>query len=123
MMKLDISKAFDLVSWEFLLKLLAHGGFDSKWINWMVSLLHSSSTKIIVNGDLTDHIYHMRGLRQGDPVSSLIFVLVMDCLGRLIDKAQNDLLLPQIGNQILRFRTSIYADDVVIFLRPNLNDL
>jgi retron-type reverse transcriptase len=123
MMKLDISKAFDSVSWEFLLKLLARRGFDNKWISWIVSLLHSSSTKIMVNGDLTDHIYHMRGLRQGDHVSPLLFVLVMDCLGRLIDKAQNDLLLPQIGNQILRFRTSMYADDVVIFLRPNLNDL
>jgi hypothetical protein len=47
----------------------------------------------------------------------------MDCLGRIIDKAQHDLLLPQLGNQILWFRTSLYADDVVIFMRPELNDM
>jgi hypothetical protein len=47
----------------------------------------------------------------------------MDCLGRLLDKAQSDLLLPHLGNQVLRFRTSLYADDVVIFLRPDLHDL
>jgi hypothetical protein len=38
----------------------------------------------------------------------------MDCLGRLLDKAQVDMILLQIGPQILRFRASIYADDVVI---------
>jgi hypothetical protein len=103
MMKLDISKAFDSVSWEFLLKLLAHRGFDRKWINWIVALLSSSSTNIIVNGELTEKIHHRRGLRQGDPVSPLLFVLVMDCLGRLLDKAQSDLLLPHLGNQVLRF--------------------
>jgi hypothetical protein len=38
----------------------------------------------------------------------------MDCLGRLLDKAQEDMILLQIGPQILRFRSSIYAEDVVI---------
>jgi hypothetical protein len=47
----------------------------------------------------------------------------MDCLARIIDKAQHDLLLPQLGNQILRFRTSLYADDVVIFMRLDLDDM
>jgi hypothetical protein len=79
--------------------------------------------RIIVNGELSDKISHMRGLRQGDPLSPLLFVLVMDYLGRLIDKAQGDHLLPQIDNQVLRFITSIYVDDVVIFLRPDPIDL
>ena len=123
MLKLDISKAFDSVSWEFLLKLLQHRGFGGKWISRVVSLLSTSTTKIIVNGELTEDISHMRGLRQGDPLSPLLFVLVMDCLGRLLEKAQADQLLPPIGNQILRFRASLYADDVVIFLRPDCQEM
>jgi hypothetical protein len=106
-----------------LLKLLSHRGFDSKWISWIVALLGSITTKIIDNGEPTENIRHMRGLRQGDPISHLLFVLVMDCLGRLLDKEQNDPLLPQIGNQVLRFGISLYVDDVVIFLRLGMNDM
>ncbi|KAM0841297.1 hypothetical protein ACQ4PT_059132 [Festuca glaucescens] len=80
-----------------------------KWLNWIVALLGTSSTKIIVNEDLSDPVLQRRNLRH--------------CLGRLLDKAQEDMILSQTGPQILRFRASFYADDVIIFLRPHWQDL
>lgn len=118
MIKLDIAKAFDTVSWEFLLQVMAAKGFGMKWRDWISAMLCSSSTRILVNGCMTDEIYHARGLRQGAPLSPLLFTLVMDCLTALISFAEGAGLLRPIGTIDMPFRASIYADDVVIFLNP-----
>lgn len=122
MLKLDITKAFDSVSWEFLLKLLQGLGFGPKWRGWISALFFSASTRILVNSKCTQQILHRKGLRQGDPLSPLLFVLVVDCLGRLMDKAQRNNILSPLGNQLVKHRASIYADDVIIFLKPEMHD-
>jgi hypothetical protein len=48
--KLDISKAFDSVRWDHLITLLAHRGFPTRWINWITSLLSSSTSTVMLNG-------------------------------------------------------------------------
>jgi hypothetical protein len=63
LIKLDISKAFDSVSWSFLLDLMQHLGFGHNWCNLISLLLSTSSTRILVNGEPGDHILHRRGLR------------------------------------------------------------
>lgn len=73
LLKLDITKAFDSVSWAFLLEVLAHLGFGRRWRNLTASLLATSSTRVLVNGRLGDYINHKRGLRQGDPLSPMFF--------------------------------------------------
>jgi len=123
LLKLDISKAFDTVSWEFLLQLLQHRGFPQGTCNLLSILLQTSSTQILVNGELSEKLLHRRGLRQGDPLSPLLFVLVMDCLARLFSRAHDSGLLQPLGNQQLTYRTSLYADDVMIFLKPAEADL
>lgn len=91
--KLDISKAFDSVNWSFLIDLLTHMGFSKRWINWISMILSSASTKIICNGSPGHRICHARGLRQGDPLSPLIFVLVMEALNALFKLADERGLL------------------------------
>lgn len=103
MLKLDIQRAFDTVSWEFLLGLLTARGFGRSFTNCLSALLSTSSTRILVNGELSEKIDLMKGLRQGDPLSPLLFVLVMDCLAVLIDKAVNMGILGPIGDQKLPF--------------------
>jgi len=83
-LKLDISKAFDSVSWSFLIEVLKHLGFGQKWCNLLCLVLSTSSTRILVNGVPGDVIYHHRGLRQGGPLSPMLFILIMDVLNSLI---------------------------------------
>jgi hypothetical protein len=56
-------------------------------MDWLSTIITMTSTKVLLNITLGERIYHRRGLRQGDPLSSLLFLLVMEVLGALIQKA------------------------------------
>jgi hypothetical protein len=86
-LKLDISKAFDSVSWSFLLEVLSHLGFGMTWCNLISNLLYTSSTRVMLNGEPGDVIQHQRELWQGDPLSPMLFILIMDVLNSLFVKA------------------------------------
>lgn len=119
LLKVDLAKAFDSVAWPFLLEVLQHVGFLARWREWLSTMLRTASTKVTVNGRPGRRIRHMRGLRQGDMLSPLLFVIVMEILNELIAEAK--VLTPLLGNAI-RFRASVYADDMVIFLVPCAED-
>jgi hypothetical protein len=68
-------------------------------------------------------ISHKRGLRQGDPLSPLLFILVMDVLNVLVVKAEEHGLLQPISSYSIHHRISLYADDVALFLKPEPSDL
>lgn len=93
MLKIDIVKAFDSVSWQFLLHVLRHRGFGPRWIRRISMLLHTSSTQVLVNGHASESFWHGKGLRQGDPISPLLFIIVMDVLTALFRKAESANLL------------------------------
>ncbi|WVZ52503.1 LOW QUALITY PROTEIN: hypothetical protein U9M48_003556 [Paspalum notatum var. saurae] len=123
LLKLDISKAFDMVSWPFLIEVLQHLGFGRRWCNLLCLLLSTSTTQVLVNGTPGRLICHRQGLRQGDPLSPMLFILVMDVLNSLIQVAASESQLRPIAGQQNWLRISLYADDVVIFLRPEHGDL
>jgi hypothetical protein len=123
LLKLDITKAFDSVSWPFLLEVLQHLGFGTRWCNLLAKLLRSSSTRVLVNGDPGELIYHQRGFRQGDPLSPMLFVCVMDVLNSIILKAESFGLLHPLLRRGIGQRISLYADDVVLFMHLVRSDL
>jgi hypothetical protein len=123
LLKLDISKAFDSVSWSFLLEIMRKVGFSQRWRDLICLILSTSSTQILVNGEPGDTIFHHRGLRQGDPLSPMLFILVMDVLNSMVNFATSTALLQPLAVQQARHKVSFYADDAVIFLRPYNLDL
>ena len=122
LLKIDISKAFDSLNWPFLLELLSHMGFSRRWVNWISMILSSSSTKIICNGFPGRRICHARGLRQGDPLSPLLFVLAMEALNALVRLADSQNLFQRL-DPLVKDRLFLYADDVILFTAARQQDL
>ena len=77
---LDQEKAFDRVSHEFLFKVLEKFGFGGSFIHWIKLLYSNASTMININGFLTSKIPLKSGVRQGCPLSPLLYVLVIEIL-------------------------------------------
>nr|AAK98717.1 Putative retroelement [Oryza sativa Japonica Group] len=123
LIKVDISRAFDSVNWAYLLETFQHFGFGHKWINWVANLLGSCSSRILLNGIPGDHIFHARGLRQGDPLSPMLFILVMEPLHQIIKAAEDANIISNLCQRQGRFRCSLYADDVALFALPTEDEL
>lgn len=121
--KLDISKAFNSVGWQYLLEVLTALGFSIKWRDWISDLWRSSSSKILINGTLSTNIAHAKGLRQGDPLSPLLFILAIDPLQRIIDRAAQSGLLQPVLPRAANLRCSFYADDAALFANPSSLEL
>ena len=117
-LKLDIAKAFDTVRWDYLMEVLEHFDFGSRWRGWVSALLATASTSVLLNGSRGAWFKHYTGLRQGDPLSPMLFILAMEPLQRLLDLSTQEEVLSPINNRAATLRTSLYADDAAIFLNP-----
>ena len=126
--KLDIEKAYDHVNWEALFYLLGQMGFGLKsrgWIKACVSTIHFS---VLVNGSLEGFFGSSCGLRQGDPLSSLLFLLIIEVLSRLLKKTEECNLIwgfhvgvvNSIGVSISHL---LFADDTILFCNASKEQL
>jgi hypothetical protein len=105
------------------MEVLQHFGFGPRWRGWISSLLRSASTVVLLNGARGKWYRHYRGLRQGDPLSPLLFILSMEPLQWLLVLATAYGLLSPINNRMARLRISLYADDAVVFVNPVKEEL
>jgi hypothetical protein len=88
-LNIDYEKAYDMVSWQFLEEMLQSRGFSPIWVDWVMSLVMGGYICIRVNDENNPYFKPSKGLRQGDPLSPLLFNLVVDVFTRMMVKAAN----------------------------------
>jgi hypothetical protein len=117
-LKLDFEKAFDKVDHSFILSVLQAKGFAPLWCKWIRQLLESATSAALLNGIPGSPFLCKRGVRQGDPLSLLLFVLAADVLQSLVNDAMNHGLLtrPIPLQSTPWFPILQYADDTLIIL-------
>jgi hypothetical protein len=86
LLKLDFEKAFDRVHWLFLREVLTRKGFESGFIHRIMQLVSGGQTAIAINGEVGPYFWNKRGVRQADPISPLLFDLVVDALALILKK-------------------------------------
>lgn len=89
----------------------------------MAALLRSASSRVLLNGIPGNAITHGRGLWQGDPLSPFLFILAIDPIQHLLEVATDMGFLARTRDCFARLRTSIYADDMTIFINPSANEI
>ncbi|XP_026442653.1 uncharacterized protein LOC113342274 [Papaver somniferum] len=122
--KLDITQDFDTVSWTFILEVFRRYGFSESWCDWILQILKSARISVLVNGSPEGFFSIDRGLRQGDPLSPLIFVLIEDVLSRNITKFFKEGKMTHMVNRKGIAPTHLFfADDSMIFCKGNMKSL
>ncbi|XP_043717944.1 uncharacterized protein LOC122665876 [Telopea speciosissima] len=124
-MKLDIQKAFDTLEWSFLFDVLSAFGFSQLWINWVHQILKSTRISILINGGPAGFFGMERGLRQGDPLSPLLFILSEEVLCRGLSDLRNRGWINALAGprQVRTPSHLLYADDLFIFMKAKLANI
>ncbi|XP_058776141.1 uncharacterized protein LOC131650448 [Vicia villosa] len=118
MIQLDLHKAYDMLNWSALRNILTEIGFPSQFVNWIMAGVTTVSYRFNINGDNTKRMEAARGIRQGDPISPFLFVIVMEYFSRLLFKMQQS---PEFHHHSkckkLKVTHLTFAEDILLFTR------
>ncbi|KAL2247302.1 UNVERIFIED_CONTAM: hypothetical protein Sindi_2582500 [Sesamum indicum] len=124
-LKVDIRKAYDTVEWDFLIAVMELFGFPHTFVKWIEECVTTPSFSVGLNGKPHGFFTGARGLRQGDPLSPYLFVLVMEVLQlgflQLID--QDELFSFHWKCDAARIFQLGFADDLLLFCRADMNSI
>ncbi|XP_022848848.1 uncharacterized protein LOC111371175 [Olea europaea var. sylvestris] len=118
LLKIDISKAFDSVSWDFLKSVLEGLNFPLRFVQWIMECVTTPTYSVALNGSMHGFFKGGKGLRQGDPLSPFLFVICLEYFSRMIKDATNDSDFnyhPKCGP--LKITHLTFADDLMLFAR------
>lgn len=82
--KIDFDKAYDRLSWQYMIEALKHMGCGDKFCSMVKTLLGNASARINVNGELTEGFRLSSSIRQGCPLASLLYAVAVDGLNWLV---------------------------------------
>ena len=108
----DFEKAFDSIDWEFMVKCLDVFGFGPSLKGWIETFYKNISSCVINNGMCTSQFEIQRGVRQGDPMSPYLFIIVAEVLATAIRTTNIQGI--KIGKEEFKFVQ--YADDLTVFV-------
>ena len=118
--KLDIKKAYDHVNWEALLDLLKRIGFWARWCRWIRTCISTVQFSILVNGSPVKFFGSSKGLRQGDPLSPMLFLVMMEVFSKMMKRVEGAGLLQGFRADGRRgggvcVSHLLFADDTILF--------
>ena len=111
---LDFKKAFDSIEWNYLLQTLQFFNFGHDIQNWIKIFYNNVTSCVLNNGHASTFFSLQRGVRQGCPLSGVLFVLGIELLSRSI---KNDPTIKSIQVNKQELKISQYADDTTVFVR------
>ncbi|KAL9686221.1 hypothetical protein QQ045_023676 [Rhodiola kirilowii] len=123
--KFDMSKAYDRLSWRFILKMMRAYGFSERWCDLVYRNISNCWYSICWDGNMYGHFKSNRGVRQGDPLSPSLFILAMEFFSKSLNSAVS-------MGKIRPYRTKgcrpqihhlLYADDLLIFTNGHKNSV
>ncbi len=115
LLTIDFQKAFDSLQWNFMFKTLDFFNFGPSFKQWIKTLYTLPVGKIKNNGYLSDEFSISRGIRQGCPVSALLFILSIEVLGLQV-RQDKDIKGFDLGFPDKPIKTIQYADDCVLLI-------
>lgn len=120
--KLDMSKAYDRVEWDFLAAVMRRMGFTSRWVDLIMECITTVSYSIIVNGQPVGNFLPSRGLRQGDPLSPYLFLMCAEVLSTQLQQAEQMGLLRGVPTSPKgpRLNHLFFADDSLLFCKASV---
>ncbi|XP_062093652.1 uncharacterized mitochondrial protein AtMg01250-like [Humulus lupulus] len=117
-MKIDLSKDYDMLDWNFLEDILTAFCFPNKFIKWIMACLKDPTYLILMNGRIQGEFRGKKGLRQGDPISPLLFVLAMEyCTWLLCQASMEKGFRFHPKCKPLKIVNLCFADDLFIFCK------
>lgn len=120
-LKVDLSKAFDRTNWLYIRLSLTHLGFPYGYIKWIMIFITYVSYSVLLNDKDTSFFTLERGLRQGCPLSPLLFLLIMEGLSRIIASARDRNHFTGIKIAEIFYLTHLlFVDDILIFLNGSM---
>ena len=115
-LKLDLSRAYDRVDWGLLRLILLQIGLPFEVVRWIMGCITSANFSVLVNGAPTSFFGCGRGLRQGCPLSPILFLLIIEGLSRLLSEARAcGRIKGVLFNSALALTHILFADDVIIY--------
>ena len=113
---LDYQKAFDSIKWDFINKALNKFGFGNNFTRWIEALYKNTESCVMNNGHSTGFFKLERGIRQGCPISALLFIIAIETFAIKLRNSTNIAGLVINGTEI---KISQLADDTTLFLKDN----
>lgn len=120
-LKLDMMKAYDRVEWDYLEAIMLKLGFSRIWVDRVMSMVKSVSFSVLFNGNKLEVFKPTRGIRQGDPISSYLFLLAAEGLSGLLKSRDQSSQVGgiQVAPSAPPVNHLLFADDSLLFFKAN----